>query len=130
MKISITLPLTGLPAGMSARRITGGTTDVEKQKHLLLDVISPLGTKSAYTYDAYGNPLTTAVSDNNGHITETAETASVYMADGKYIASQTDARGKTVTTVTDTDKGTTESVTGPNGQQGAVPVNLRGITRY
>ena len=93
-----------------------GATDAEKQKHLLLDVISPLGTKSAYTYDAYGNPLTTAVSDNNGHITEIVETSSVYTADGNYIVSQTDARGKTVTTVTDTDKGTTESVTDPNGQ--------------
>ena len=44
------------------------------------------------------------------------ETTAAYDAVGNYAVSQTDARGKTLTTVTHADKGTTESVTDPNGQ--------------
>ena len=44
------------------------------------------------------------------------ETTAAYDAVGNYAVSQTDARGKTLTPVTHADKGTTESITVPNGQ--------------
>ena len=94
-----------------------GANDEKKKQHLLLDSISPLGTKTAYTYDDYGNPETTAVSDHNGAVTDTIETSTAYDEAGNYVHTQTDARGKTVTTETDANMGTTTSVTDPNNQE-------------
>ncbi len=101
-----------------------GDTEEEQKKHLLLKSISPLGTVSTATYDAHGNPLTAQVQDSKAGTgsfihTETAYTPQdeqTQQHEGNYVISQTDARGKVVSTKTDGSKGTTTSVTDPKGQ--------------
>ena len=94
--------------------MTYGSSDAEKKQHLLRTVTTPLGTRTSYTYDAYGNPLTTTVTDQ----TETPKIVSgtTYTADGNYVSKQKDARGYEVTTVTDPVTGNVQSVTDPLGQ--------------
>ena len=38
-----------------------GDTEAEQKQHLLLKSIAPLGSVSTFTYDAFGNPLTSQV---------------------------------------------------------------------
>ena len=38
-----------------------GDTEAEQKKHLLLKSIAPLGSVGTFTYDAFGNPLTSQV---------------------------------------------------------------------
>ena len=84
---------------------------------------SPLGTYTKTQYDVdnaeevspKGLPVRSLVCDASTP-TKFIQTETEYTADRNYTAAQHDARGKTVTTVTDTNKGTTVSVTDPNGQ--------------
>ena len=90
-----------------------GTTDTEKRKHLLKKSTSPLGTVSTFQYDAYGNQTQSKVSASSSSSAKFIKNTTAYTSAGTYVASQTDARGKTVTTVTDANKGTVTSVTDP-----------------
>ena len=88
-----------------------GDTEAEQKKHLLLKSIAPLGSVSTFTYDAFGNPLTSQVqnADTNPSYFIRGETS--YTDDGNYVTEQKDARGKIVRTETDPQRGTTMRVT-------------------
>ena len=101
----------GRPADVSTS-LKYGTTDPERQRHLLKEITSPLGMKTAYTHDAHGNVTQTRTT---GGILKMSTSAG-YSADGNYALIQTDARGQTVTKVIDPNLGTTASVTDPKGQ--------------
>ena len=100
-----------------------GSTTAQKKQHLVKQVKSPLGTYTKTQYDVdnaeevspKGLPVRSLVCDASTP-TKFIQTETEYTADRNYTAAQHDARGKTVTTVTDTNKGTTVSVTDPNGQ--------------
>ena len=102
-----------------------GDTDAERKKHLLRTAQSPTGVIRAYTYDAKGNVLTGTTRNAAGTLTIASSAA--YTADGNYVSSQTDARGKTVTIVTDANNGAVASVTDPNGQ--SVAYSYDGLNR-
>ena len=88
-----------------------GDTEEEQKKHLLLKSIAPLGSVSTFTYDNFGNPLTSQVqnADTNPSYFIRGETS--YTDDGNYVTEQKDARGKIVRTETDPQRGTTMRVT-------------------
>ena len=94
-----------------------GSTEAEKRKHLLKKEISPLGTVSTYQYDANGNPTESRVSESDAASAQFIKGTTAYTSAGTYVASQTDARGKTVTTVTDADRGVVTKVTDQTGQE-------------
>lgn len=94
-----------------------GSTDAEKKKHLLLKSISPLGTVTTHSYNAYGSPIESIIKDADTANANYIKKVISYSDDGNYITLERDARGKTVTTVTDSDKGTVTSVKDPNNQQ-------------
>jgi RHS repeat-associated protein len=104
----------------SAYTVYYGETDEEKKQHLPLRSRTPLGITSENSYDSYGNPVASQTGHTDEHgagITGAfirGETA--YTANGNYVAGNTDARGKTVSTVTDADLGVVSSVTDPAGQ--------------
>ena len=93
-----------------------GTTDAEKKKHLLRKSTSPLGIVNEYTYDSYGNQLTSKTSNGSLFM----KTTSGYDEDGNHVLTQTDARGKTVTRVMNPSNwiyiDTVQSITDPRGQ--------------
>ena len=93
-----------------------GDTEAEQKKHLLLKSIAPLGSVGTFTYDAFGNPLTSQVqnADTNPSYFIRGETS--YTNDGNYVTEQKDARGKIVRTEIDPERGTTTSVTDAKGQ--------------
>ena len=93
-----------------------GDTEAEQKKHLLLKSIAPLGSVGVFTYDAFGNPLTSQVqnADTNPSYFIRGETS--YTNDGNYVTEQKDARGKIVRTEIDPERGTTTSVTDAKGQ--------------
>ena len=95
---------------------TWGSTDAEKKKHLLRTSKSPLSIWQEYSYDSKGNPTSAKTRNNSSSLVIGSTTAYNDTTYPNYVASQTDARGKTVTTVTDANKGTVTSVTAPNGQ--------------
>ena len=95
-------------------KLDWGSTDAERKKHLLKKTTTPLGVITESTYDAKGNPLTGKTRNSASSLVIAGSTA--YTADKNYMASQTDARGKTVTMVTDANEGTVTSVTDPAGQ--------------
>ena len=75
------------------------------------------GIKTGYLYDAYGNVLQSQTEDSTGSLSKYIQTSATYTTAGTYVATQTDARGKVVTTVTDLDKGIATKVTDPTGQE-------------
>ena len=95
---------------------TWGDSDAEKKKHLLRTVKSPLNIFQEYGYDGKGNPTSAKTRNSNSSLVIGSTTTYNDTTYPNYAASQTDARGKTVTTVTDANKGTVISVTDPNNQ--------------
>lgn len=89
-----------------------GESDDEKKKHLLRKSTSPLGTVSEYTYDDYGNQLTTKTSDGMAFM----QTTTVYDEQGNHVKQQIDARGMAETRQTDDELDTLQSVTDARGQ--------------
>ena len=74
---------------------------------------------TAFEYDDKGNQTaaqTQYTYVDEGGMTGRMRTTTAYTGDKNYVASKTDARGKTVTYTTDTNKGTLTRVTDPNGQ--------------
>ena len=104
------------PGQTKSSTFSYGTTAAEQKKHLLLESLSPLGTAGQYSYDAYGNATRSDISGAVGSTTAIMRTTSEYQHNGNYVHKQTDARGKTVTTVVDANKGTVSKVTDPKGQ--------------
>ena len=94
-----------------------GSTEAEKRKHQLKKEISPLGTVSTYQYAGNGNPTESRVSESSSASAQFIKGTTAYTAAGTYAVSQTDARGKTVTTVTDADRGVVTKMTDPTGQE-------------
>ena len=93
-----------------------GDTEAEQKKHLLLKSIAPLGSVSTFTYDAFGNPLTSQVQNADANPSYFIRGETSYTDDGNYVTEQKDARGKIVRTETDPERGTTTSVTDAKGQ--------------
>lgn len=93
-----------------------GDTEAEQKKHLLLKSIAPLGSVSTFSYDNFGNPLTSQVQNAEENPSYFIRGETSYTDDGNYVAEQKDARGKIVHTETDPQRGTTMSVTDAKGQ--------------
>ena len=93
-----------------------GDTEAEQKKHLLLKSIAPLGSVGTFTYDAFGNPLTSQVQNADANPSYFIRGETTYTNDGNYVTEQKDARGKIVRTETDPQRGTTTSVTDAKGQ--------------
>ena len=91
--------------------LTYGDTDDEKKKHLLRSETSPSGVNKTYTYDAFGNPVSSRVQGEGAFIA--SETA---WQNGNYPISSTDARGNAVEKTVDPETGLVQSVTDPAGQ--------------
>ena len=93
-----------------------GDTEAEQKKHLLLKSIAPLGSVSTFSYDNFGNPLTSQVQNAEENPSYFIRGETSYTDDGNYVTEQKDARGKIVRTETDPQRGTTTSVTDAKGQ--------------
>ena len=93
-----------------------GDTEAEQKKHLLLKSIAPLGSVSTFSYDNFGNPLTSQVQNADANPSYFIRGETTYTDDGNYVTEQKDARGKIVRTETDPQRGTTTSVTDAKGQ--------------
>ena len=93
-----------------------GDTEAEQKKHLLLKSIAPLGSVGVFTYDAFGNPLTSQVQNADANPSYFIRGETSYTDDGNYVTEQKDARGKIVRMETDPQRGTTTSVTDAKGQ--------------
>ena len=78
-----------------------GDTEAEQKKHLLLKSIAPLGSVGTFTYDAFGNPLTSQVQNADTNPSYFIRGETTYTSDGNYVTEQKDARGKIVRTETD-----------------------------
>ena len=94
-----------------------GDTEEEQKKHLLLKSIAPLGSVSKFSYDIFGNPLTSQVQNADANPSYFIRGETTYTDDGNYVTEQKDARGKIVRTETDPQRGTTTSVTDAKGQK-------------
>ena len=92
-----------------------GATAAERQKHLLLTSVTPMGQRDVFTYDAYGNNLTSVRQKSGDSAYIRTETA--YNANGSFAASTKDARGNAVTRNVNAETGLLTSVTDPNGQR-------------
>ena len=93
-----------------------GDTEAEQKKHLMLKSIAPLGSVSKFSYDNFGNPLTSQVQNADANPSYFIRGETTYTDDGNYVTEQKDARGKIVRTETDPQRGTTTSVTDAKGQ--------------
>lgn len=101
----------GRPASVSTR-LSYGPTDQDKKMRLTKSIMTPLGMKTTYTHDIYGNVITTQI--KRGILKMT--TSAGYSSDGNYELSQTDARGNTVVKVINPNLGIVNSITDPKGQ--------------
>ena len=107
-----------------------GDTEAEQKKHLLLKSIAPLGSVSTFSYDNFGNPLTSQVQNADTNPSYFIRGETTYTSDGNYVTEQKDARGKIVRTETDPERGTTTSVTDAKGQKVTYEYdNLRRIVK-
>ena len=93
-----------------------GDTEAEQKKHLRLKSIAPLGSVGTFSYDNFGNPLTSQVQNADANPSYFIRGETTYTDDGNYVTEQKDARGKIVRTETDPQRGTTTSVTDAKGQ--------------
>ena len=93
-----------------------GDTEAEQKKHLLLKSIAPLGRVGTFTYDAFGNLLTSQVQNADANPSYFIRGETSYTDDGNYVTEQKDARGKIVRTEIDPERGTTTTVTDAKGQ--------------
>ena len=107
-----------------------GDTEEEQKKHLLLKSIAPLGSVGTFSYDNFGNPLTSQVQNADANPSYFIRGETSYTDDGNYVTGQKDARGKIVRTETDPQRGTTTSVTDAKGQKVTYEYdNLRRIVK-
>lgn len=104
------------PGHTKSSTFSYGDTEEQQKKHLMLESHSSLGTDGYFTYDDFGNATRSDTSGAVGDITAITRSTTKFQHKGNYVHEQTDARGKTVTTVVDEDKGITTCVTDPKGQ--------------
>ena len=104
------------PGHTKSSTFSYGDTEEQQKKHLMLESHSPLGTDSYFTYDAFGNATRSDTSGAVGNMTAITRSTAEFQHNGNYVHKQTDARGKTVTTEVDANKGITTRVTDPKGQ--------------
>ena len=106
--------------------MTYGDTEEEKKKHLVRTSATPMGMKTSYTYDAYGNAIATVnqKSASDPFIRTEAEYNAPSGTDaegnaldngGNYLVKSKDARGNAVTRELNEDY-TLKRVTDPTGQ--------------
>ena len=93
-----------------------GADSATQKQHLLRSACSPLGTSSYFGYDAHGNGKRSDTCGTVGSTDFITRGTSEFQHADNYVHTQTDARGKTVTTEIDANKGITTSVTDPKGQ--------------
>ena len=100
-----------------------GDTAAKRKEHLLQRSRTPMHVTDYFSYDSYGNALSTSRVNYSVYTEDTEENAypfirseMTYTSDGNYTAASKDARGNTVTQVVDPNTGTLTSVTDPNGQ--------------
>ena len=100
-----------------------GSTDADKKKHLPWRTRTPMQVTDYFSYDSFGNPLSSRRVNYKVFTESAAENAnpyirteSTYIADGNYSASTKDARGNVVSQVVNQKDGTLQSVTDPTGQ--------------
>ena len=104
------------PGHTKSSTFSYGDTEDQQKKHLMLESHSPLGTNGFFTYDDFGNATRSDTSGAVGNLTAITRSTTEFQHKGNYVHKQTDARGKTVTTMVDADKGITTRVTDPKGQ--------------
>lgn len=100
-----------------------GSSAAQRKKHLLQRSRTPMHVTDYFSYDDYGNVLSSRRLDYKVYTGGTAESAypyirteNTYDAQGNYTATSKDARGNVVTRVVDPVTGTLTRVTDPNGQ--------------
>lgn len=100
-----------------------GSSTAQRKKHLLQRSRTPMHVTDYFSYDDYGNVLSSRRVDYDVYTTGAAETAypyirteNTYDESGNFIATSKDARGNVVTRVVDPKTGTLTSVTDPNNQ--------------
>ena len=93
-----------------------GTSEDEQKQHLLRASTSPLGTNGQFSYDKQGNNKRSDTTGAVGTLTAITRSTTSYQHGDNYIHTQTDARGKTVTTEVDANLGITTKITDPKGQ--------------
>lgn len=81
-------------------------------KHNILNATSAENVVYSFTYDSYGNPLTSKVGGSTLYIDSSAS----YTASGNYIKTIKDASGNTATYNTDETKGNLTSITDAKGK--------------
>ena len=91
---------------------TYGNTDAEKKRHLALTSATPMGVKSATTYDQYRNSTANVVQPSAD--APLMKTETVYSDNGNYVSNHKDARGNIVTNTID-GNGKVFAVTDPSG---------------
>ena len=107
-----------------------GDTEAEQKKHLMLKSIAPLGSVGTFSYDVFGNPLTSQVQNADTNPSYFIRGETTYTDDGNYVTEQKDARGKIVRTETDPQRGTAMRVTDAKGQKMTYEYdNLRRIVK-
>ena len=102
---------------------TYGDTEAQKKKHLPLTATTPMGVKSATTYDDFGNAKENVIQPSADALLMKTET--IYTDNGNYIVSQKDARGNIVTNTLDEDgNGRVEAVTDPQAIPSAMAMTI------
>ncbi len=100
-----------------------GSTDADKKKHLPWRTRTPMQVTDYFSYDSFGNPLSSRRVNYKVFTESAAESANPYIrtentytSDGNYSASTKDARGNVVSQVVNQQDGTLQSVTDPTNQ--------------
>ena len=97
-----------------AHTMAYGDTTTERKQRLLKSHVTPEGIRTAYSYDTSGNRTQVRVRRDSSTANYVQTTAS-YGANQNYLASQTDARGNTMTQQADQNTGLVTQKTMPNG---------------
>ena len=100
-----------------------GSTDADKKKHLPWRTRTPMQVTDYFSYDSFGNPLSSRRVNYKVFSESAAENAtpyirteSTYTSDGNYSATTKDARGNVVSQVVNQKDGMLQSVTDPTNQ--------------
>ncbi|WP_035382142.1 hypothetical protein, partial [Fervidicella metallireducens] len=83
--------------------------------HNILDATSAENVVYAFTYDSFGNPLTSKIKDAAG--TTVINSNATYTTDGNYIKEVEDSEGNKVSYSYNSTKGTLDKLTDANGSE-------------
>ncbi|EYE87732.1 hypothetical protein Q428_11935 [Fervidicella metallireducens AeB] len=84
-------------------------------KHNILDATSAENVVYAFTYDSYGNPVTSKIKDAAG--TTVINSKATYTTDGNYISEVEDSEGNKVLYSYNSTKGTLDKLTDAKGNE-------------